>query len=66
MHDPVTHAELTQAVLLPHVPLDEQVSTLLFTHRVAAGAHTPVHVPPTHAWFEQGAPFCQVPVLSHV
>jgi hypothetical protein len=49
MHDPVTHAELTHAVLFPHAPLEEQVSTLLFTHRVAAGVQTPVQFPPTQA-----------------
>ena len=49
MQDPVTHAELTHAVLPPQAPLEEHVSTLFPEHRVAAGAHTPVHEPPTHA-----------------
>jgi hypothetical protein len=66
MQDPVTHAELTHAVLFPHAPLEEQVSTLLFTHRVAAGAHTPMQLPPEQAWFEHAVPSIHVPVLSHV
>jgi hypothetical protein len=49
VHAPFTQADDTHGVLLPQAPLDEQVSTLLPTHRVAFGAHTPTQLPPTHA-----------------
>jgi hypothetical protein len=66
MHDPVTHAELTHAVLLVHAPPEEHVSTLLFTQWVVPGEQTPVQLPPTQAWFEHAVPSTQVPVPSHV
>jgi hypothetical protein len=42
------------------------VSTALPVHRVASGAHTPMHAPSTHAWIahETGADHC--PPSSHV
>jgi hypothetical protein len=50
----------------PHAPLAVQVWTLLPEHCVAPGAHTPVQLPLTHAWFEHAAPFCQFPPPSQV
>jgi hypothetical protein len=49
VHEPFTQADETHAVLFPQAPLVLQVSTLLFTQRVAFGVHTPVQFPPTHA-----------------
>jgi hypothetical protein len=66
VHAPLTHADETHAVLFPHVPLDEHVSTLLFTHRVAFGVQTPTQLPPTQAWLEQAVVFCQLPPASQV
>lgn len=66
MHAPLTHADETQGVLPPQAPLEEHVSTLLPVHRVAFGVHTPVQLPPTHAWFEHAEPFCQTPPESQV
>jgi hypothetical protein len=66
VQDPFTQADDTHGVLLPQAPLDEQVSTLLLTHRVAFGVQTPVQFPPTHAWLVQGVVFCQLPPPSQV
>jgi len=66
VHEPFTHAEETQGLLFPQAPLVLQVSTLLFTQRVALGAQTPVQLPPTHAWLVHGVEFCQVPPESQV
>jgi hypothetical protein len=63
---PLTHAEDTHVVVVPHCPLAEQISIPLFEHCVAPGAHVPVQTPPTHAWFVHAEPFCQDPLESHV
>jgi hypothetical protein len=58
---PPEHVWFTHAMGLPHVPLEEQVSTpLLLEHVVAFGEQTPTQAPETHACPAQvvGVPHC--------
>jgi hypothetical protein len=48
-HAPATHAELEQAIAVPHWPFDPHVWTPLPMHCVAPGAQTPVQAPDTQA-----------------
>jgi hypothetical protein len=66
VHAPLTQADAAQGTAAPYSPLELHVCTPLLEHWVAPGAHTPVQVPPTQAWFEQAAPFCQDPLPSQV
>jgi hypothetical protein len=51
---------------VPQVPLDVHVSTPLPEQVVCPGAHTPVHAPPMHVWFEHAVPAVHEPEVLHV
>jgi hypothetical protein len=49
VHEPLTHADATHAVVEPHWPLELQTWVLFPWHRLAPGVQTPVHIPLTQA-----------------
>jgi hypothetical protein len=53
VHEPLTQADATHAVVEPHWPLALQTCVLFPWQRVAPGVQTPVQAPLTHAWFVQ-------------
>jgi hypothetical protein len=47
----------------PHCPVELQIwSVLSLAHWVVLGAHTPVHVPDTHAWFAHAVDVLHTPL----
>jgi hypothetical protein len=54
------------ATAVPQLPLAVHVSTPLPEQMVCPGAHTPVHVPPTHVWLTQAVPAVQLPLVLQV
>ena len=62
MQDPLTHVELLHAVPGVQAPAALHVSGWLLDEQLVwPGAHTPVHAPPTHVWFEQAVAPPNVP-----
>jgi hypothetical protein len=60
MHPPVCHVPLALHVCVSVPQLPQGIGL------VCAGAHVPVHAPPTHVWFEHDSavPHCPLPQVS--
>jgi hypothetical protein len=51
---------------LCQAPFESHVCGVSPLHCFVPGVHTPVHAPPTHAWFVQAAGELHVPLVLHV